>query len=260
MKKMNPNLILCGKVDPAPSDLNQKILQNSLVYAAAAKLFGVSSRGLFTRVDVDVGQVLCKYEGVILTQRQAFEQEKLRTCEFFMNARTGNGKLVVINGDPRHLGLGGFSNYAKFTSANAMFVDDCASPSCGKQSTNVLLVAKESIRKGVEIRVDYDTGCQSRPFRQMMLQSGIKQEDLDDDAFKFKLWTEPGENGTINVEDPQIPNVNLSSAMACVAKNMKRPLKWLPLLYESVNKKRHPEKNAAMDPSSSGTKHAHLAE
>ena len=87
--------------------------------------------------------------------------------------------------------LVGYANYSSV--GNAAFVDDCgfAITDRHKRKTNVLLVVKEAIPRGTEIRVDYDGDDDERSFRAALLASGVALADLDSPTYKLAHWEYP---------------------------------------------------------------------
>ena len=56
----------------------------------------------------------------------------------------------------------------------------------------MLLIVAEAIPAGTEIRVDYDGDDQeNRPYREMLLLTGVSLHDLDDPSNKCVRWEHP---------------------------------------------------------------------
>ena len=80
--------------------------------------------------------------------------------------------------DIRHVtgyNLAGYANYVSNTQANAMFEDQAERNKGAADGAYVVLLAKEDIEAGREVRVDYDVGCTKRPFRDQLIAAGVAE-------------------------------------------------------------------------------------
>ena len=144
------------------------LLENDVVYASNTFLGGGWVGGLFAKVDINEGVVLCEYKGKVLTK----DEENKSTSEYLMTSRDPLDlrRRVVIDGDPRkYSNISGYANHSDNQYANSYFVDN----TCKGGKCNVLLIAKEFIPIRTEIRVDYDMGSSVHPFRDIMINNGI---------------------------------------------------------------------------------------
>lgn len=155
-----------------PSHLDVRLVENDMVYASSTLLCGKWVGGLFSRVDINKGAVLCEYTGKVLTKNE----ENTSTSEYLMTARhpLDLRRRVVIDGDPRkYSNICGYANYSDHKYANSYFVDQTRRKG---NACSVVLIAKEFIPARTEIRVDYDMGSSGHPFRSMMISKGIYEE------------------------------------------------------------------------------------
>ena len=60
-----------------------------------------------------------------------------------------------------------------------------------KYNTYILLMAKEDIPAGTEIRTDYDNGVTGAPFRQKLIGEGVPAAALDAIHYKRVRWEQP---------------------------------------------------------------------
>ncbi len=177
------------RMRPAKHDV--VIRQNSLVYASFTEVGGRWMRGLFARKRLGAGVVLAQYTGKVMPMREGL---RVRDSAYLMDATHADRRRrrVVIDGHPRHgaAGLASFANYAPWCVSNALFVDHISAAPRG-EGTYVLLVARAPISKGQEIRVDYDTGSRTRPFRAQLLAEGVDAGALGSDEYTKPRWTFP---------------------------------------------------------------------
>lgn len=141
------------------------------------------------------GEILAEFTGKILTQKAADESSSRHLITAYKQTRAGADTAVdrVIDGRGE---LAGFANYAPFDIANAFVLDIL--PTLLKRSvdqpsrTAVVLVAKQDIPKGQEIRYDYDINVDGdRQMYRMMRQSGVADEALRSRLFLGTTWIEP---------------------------------------------------------------------
>ena len=169
---------------------NRIIVRNDKIYASYT--FG-GMGALFALRPLKKGEILAEYTGKILTKKAADESSSHHLIRAFKQTRAGADTAVdrVIDGRGE---LAGFANYAPFDIANAFVLDIL--PTLLKKTvdlpsrTAVVLVAKQDIPKGQEIRFDYDMGGDQQMFR-MMRQSGVADEALRSRLFLGTTWIEP---------------------------------------------------------------------
>ena len=167
---------------PVGSDIC--LIENEYVYASNTLLGGSWVGALFSKIDIKKGESLCKYTGKILTQ----DEEAESSSQYLMKVRNPLDlrRKLVIDGDPRKFSnIAGYANYSKHQYANAYFVDKTHK----NGECNIILIAKEFIPQGVEIRVDYDMGSAIHPFRDMMIKENVYVDD--DHAYKNIRWCAP---------------------------------------------------------------------
>jgi len=155
-----------------------------MLYASVTFLGGEWVGGLFSKVDINDGTVLCEYTGKVLTKNE----EHTSTSEYLMTARDPLDlrKRLVIDGNPRkYSNISGYANYCENKYANSYFVDQ----TCKGEKVNVVLIAKEFIPKCTEIRADYDMGSSVHPFRDIMISKGIYDDCKA--AYKNIKWELP---------------------------------------------------------------------
>ena len=186
-----------------PLPFNKIILQRGKVYASYTQIGDEWMAGLFTNAEVQPGDFLAQYTGPTLTKKGE-QREVARGNEYLMGGRKikkrpgERSEVLIIDGDPSHSpNIAGFANYAPQVNANANFEDwGIGSKLKGKEYLTefdhcVVLLAAHRIPAGREVRVDYDMGSRSHPFRRSMLKRGIPQEALDDPLYKRVQWAYP---------------------------------------------------------------------
>ena len=149
---------------------------------------------LIARKDIKRGDVISRYTGPTMTVTEY--NQKRPTSEYLFTATNIQRKNMrwVIDGDPtRSANLAGYANYAPHKHANANFEDRGQHmPRDAQLAHNVVLVAKDNIPAGQEIRVDYDMGAAGHPFRDNMIrQKGITAQQLNSTAYKQTKWEYP---------------------------------------------------------------------
>jgi hypothetical protein len=167
-----------------PAHLDLCLLENEAVYASYTFLGTNWVGGLFSKVDINKGSVLCEYIGKVLTK----DEENTSTSEYLMTVRDPRDlrRRIVIDGDPRkYSNICGYANYSENRYANSFFVDS----TCKDGKCNILLIASEYIPAGKEIRVDYDMGSSTHPFRDMMIKKGIYNDCKQE--YKNVKWEFP---------------------------------------------------------------------
>lgn len=159
------------------------LIENDIVYASYTLLNNAWAGGLFSKNDIEKGELLCEYNGRILDVKEATES----TSEYLFSVRDPNDlrRKKVIDGDPnKSINLAAYANYSDYVNANAMFLDQTKR----KNVCKIVLISKEFIPKGTEIRVDYDMGSSVNPFKDSMIQKGIYDSSVN---YKETLWTHP---------------------------------------------------------------------
>lgn len=165
-----------------PSEYDECVMTSDIVYVSYCKLASNWSLGLIARRDIAPGERIAVYDGTVLSS----EESENSTSEYLMTVRSPDDlrRRIVLDGDPRRVpNMCAYANYASHKFANAMFQDET------KRGTGpcVVLIAKEYIEEGVEIRVDYDMGNRSYPYRDRLIRDGIL-----DDTVNYKVrWSFP---------------------------------------------------------------------
>ena len=178
-----------------PEKLDVVLDENEKAYASHTEVGGMWLGGLFAKRDLVPGEIIAKYEGVVLTSEEA----DASTSEYLMTAVDvrDRRKRVVFDGHPQFNNLAGFANYAAQRVANAVFEDQgrIARQRCASDRTDVVLKAWVRVPSGQEIRVDYDMGASGRPFRRQMLARGVEAGELDGPGYRERRWAYPGGGG-----------------------------------------------------------------
>ena len=183
---------------------NRIIVRNSKVYAAPVQTINTFFNGLFAYRDLEVGEILVQYEGDILTQKQANESNSEYLFDVFYRSRPNSDTVIrkTIDGQGE---LMGFANHAPKTIANAEAVDilptiiDNDIPY--KKRHALVLVAKQKIARGTEIRFSYNEDDNGEMVRMMMKKKGITQAQINDRTFlKLRYVTPPERNHAGQVE------------------------------------------------------------
>ena len=167
-----------GRSRPAQFDV--VLSESTTVYASYTDVGGVWLGGLFAKRDLAPGEIIAKYEGAMLTSEEA----DASTSEYlYLRDRR---RRVVIDGHPQFGNLAGYANYAANKVANAVFEDQggVKRPRGAECRTDVVLKAKVQVTAGQEVRVDYDMGVVSRPFRQQMIRRGVAKSELDGPGYQ----------------------------------------------------------------------------
>ena len=183
-----------GRSRPAQFDV--VLSENTAVYASYTDVGGVWLGGLFAKRDLAPGEIIAKYEGAMLTSEEA----DASTSEYLMTAVDvrDRRRRIVIDGHPQFGNLAGYANYAANKVANAVFEDQggVKRPRGAECRTDVVLKAKVQVTAGQEVRVDYDMGVVSRPFRQQMIRRGVAESELDGPGYQAVRWAYPGGGGS----------------------------------------------------------------
>jgi hypothetical protein len=168
-----------------PQHLDIYLMQNDDVYASFTQIDGQWIAALFAKRDFVRDSILCEYRGKHLNKEEA----DLSTSHYLMSARNPHDmrKRIVIDGDPKmSQNIAGYANYSKHSFANASFFDETKK---GDVMPCVQLKAKETIKRGTEVRVDYDRGSPAHPFRNQMISKGLlKNESCD---YSVLVWQDP---------------------------------------------------------------------
>lgn len=178
---------------PPQYDLAIKV--DVLVYASFAPLGGVWMGALFARQHIPKFTRIVRYLGRHLTPEEAGEEDNQ---EYMLTATVPSDRRrrVVIDGHPRHGGIGGYANYASGKRANACYSDDADEAPAGEESY-VWIMALEDIPSHTELRIDYDRGRRKKEFREQIARMhGVPLRVLDDKTYKTVRWLPPA-----NLED-----------------------------------------------------------
>ena len=193
-----------------PEAYNTVLDENNRAYASYVNIGGSWMGGLFAKHDLQAKDEIARYVGKEYypssTADSVTDQSYMFTARMVQDGR----KRVVIDGNPKlYKNLAGFANYVEGNAANAHFVDK-ANEADDTLSTNIILQAATFIPSGTEIRVDYDMGSSTHPFRDQMLEKGIPLSALRDPSYAEKKWLHP--------------NVSHASATAIESVNYGLPL------------------------------------
>ena len=166
---------------------NRIIVRNSKVYAAPVQTINTFFNGLFAYRDLEIGEILVQYEGDILTP----------------NSDTVVRKTIDGQGE-----LMGFANHAPKTIANAEAVDmlptiiDNDIPYTKRHA--LVLVAKQKIAKGTEIRFSYNEDDDGEMVK-MMKKKGITQAQINDRTFLKLRYVTPPERNHAGIVEKDFP-------------------------------------------------------
>ena len=174
-----------------PTNYNKVIIENDVVYAGYTKLSDKWMGALFTKTRLKKGDVIAEYTGKIYSTS---ESHKIQNQEYMMSARNPSDlrQRNVIDGNPNLYAdnIAGYANFAQGKHANAVF-DDRASERPTRKLSHVFLIANEVIPSGVEVRVDYDGGSNTHPFRDQLLKNGVLISELKNSKYKSVSWNYP---------------------------------------------------------------------
>ena len=173
---------------------NRIIVRNSKVYAST--LNRGRTNGLFAYRDLDEGEILVQYKGDLLSQKDASASNSQYLFDVLYRTQNDRIMMKTIDGQGR---LMGFANHAPTNLANAYAVD--LIPTIVRHSvpyddrTALVLIAKKSIRKGTEIRFNYniDQGDDDGPMVQQMLAQGVQPRSFLDPSFLTSRFFTPPE-------------------------------------------------------------------
>lgn len=117
------------------------VARNSKVYAARVRGQGA----LFARRPLEVGEILVRYTGPLLTHAQADASTSKYLMTAYCQTRAGGTRRTTIDGQGE---LAGFANHADWDAANAFVVDLLPHLLAREaaQRTAIVLVAKRHIR------------------------------------------------------------------------------------------------------------------
>lgn len=186
---------------------NRLIVRNSKVYASTLNRGEIN--GLFAYRDLQEGEILCPYEGTVLTQREANASDSQYLFDVFFRSKPGGERVVMktIDGQGQ---LMGYANHAPDRIANATAVDalpmiiDNEKPFKGRHA--LLLVSKAFIRKGTEVRFDYNLHQGSEgEMVQMMRRKGVTEAQLNDTRFLTTRYITPPERNHAGVVEKDFP-------------------------------------------------------
>lgn len=167
-------------------------------YAGFTTIGGRWMGGLFADCDIKQGNVIGRYRGLKISRAASDKLTGTGRGQYLMDTPrvggAGEEVTITIDGAPRahRPNVMGFANFSG--APNAAFHCDRwfeRSPAHGELS-NVLVQACEDIEEGTEIRVNYDVGGgEERSFREHLERLGVTSAELDDDAYKRKVWQRP---------------------------------------------------------------------
>ena len=161
------------------------------VYASFTESSGQWFGALFAKQNIPSGTVIARYGGRIVS---AGSGEYLLQASHTRPPHTS----VTIDGTPtaRAPRLASRANHATGSAANASLDDDprfeISLPSRGA-STNVVLMARQHIPAGTEVRADYDGGSLEGAYRRRLLEQGLSPEELDSDRYRRIRWAPPAQ-------------------------------------------------------------------
>ena len=146
--------------------------------------------GLIAARDIRKHTMIARYEGKETETTETIQSDYLMVATDVRDM----SRQVLIDGHPKYGGLAGYANYAPHKTANAYFEDAARAykKKRGKKyNTYILLMAKEDIPAGTEIRTDYDNGVTGAPFRQKLIGEGVPAAALDAIHYKRVRWEQP---------------------------------------------------------------------
>lgn len=170
--------------------------ENDLVYASYA-LYASYSRppvdsrcapiyfgALFAKKDIPKHTVVAEYAG----PEYAYDSNDtdvawraIKDTQYLMTrtSEEDGRKKIVVDGNPRWGGIGGYANYSPDRTANLKFVDRMEDKS--DTIGGVYLVTSEDVDKGTELRVDYDMGSSGAPWLDRLKQTlpACNQDELE---------------------------------------------------------------------------------
>lgn len=177
-----------------PSKFDTVLRENRHAYASYTSIGGNWMGGLFAKHDLPKGTVIARYVGKEYHPASDADGVKDQSYMFVARMVQDGRKRVVIDGNPEfYSNLAGYANYANMRSANAQFVDDAAKARAEDRDvqTYVTLQAGEFIPEGTEIRVDYDVGSSTNPFRDQMIANGVPPSALKGRSYADVRWMYP---------------------------------------------------------------------
>ena len=195
--------------------------ENEQAYASYVNIGGVWMGGLFAKHDLQPEDEIARYVGREYSNRTMADDVKDQSYMFAARMVQDGRKRVAIDGNPAlYKNLAGYSNFVEGNAANAHFVDKWKGAD-DTLRTNVILQAATHIPSGTEIRVDYDMGSSTHPFRDQMIRKGIPPKALRDPSYKTQTWLPPNAfHASTDMIDPRKLNPKRSP---------KRPPKRPPL-------------------------------
>ena len=240
-----------------PKQYNVVLNENENVYASYTHIGGQWMGGLFARRHLSAGDIIARYTGIEYSPPSLADDVKDQSYMFTARMTTDGRKRVVIDGNPAVApnNLAGYANYAEGRSANAFFVDLAQHAPDGVNTFVVIQVA-EHIASGTEIRIDYDMGSNSHPFRDQMIASGIPRDALRGREYIRKKWVYPNvayAHSSHTVSDADLPILqNVHPVIPFAAQTTsawKRPRTSPPKNTSGRKRPRgRPPKNTVWDP------------
>lgn len=194
-----------------PKQYNVVLNENENVYASYTYLGGKWMGGLFAKKNLISGELIARYTGIEYYPPSLADGVEDQSYMFTARMSQDRRKRVVIDGNPAVApnNLAGYANFAEGGSANALFVD-LAHLAPDGVNTFVAIQVVEPIASGTEIRIDYDMGSSTHPFRNQMIASGIPREALRGREYIHKKWLYPNvayAHSSHTVSDAGLPSV-----------------------------------------------------
>ena len=186
---------------------NRIIVRNSKVYAAPVQTINSYFNGLFAFRDLEVGEILVQYTGEIITQAIANKSKSEYLFDVFYRSRPNADTVIkkTIDGKGE---LMGFANNAPKDLANAEAVDilptiiDNDTPYTERHA--LVLIAKQKITKGTEIRFNYNEKDDGEMVK-MMKKKGVTQAQINDRSFLTLRYVTPPERNHAGLVEDDFP-------------------------------------------------------
>lgn len=180
---------------------NRIIVRNSKVYASPLEQNQMN--GLFAFRDLVPGEILVQYTGEILSQAKANTSSSEYLFDLWYRSREGADTVVRKTLDGKGE-LAGFANYAPRDIANAYAIDllpaiiDNDIIFDGRHA--LVLVAKTFVRKGTELRFDYNSDQSTGDMINMMqTKYNLTIQQIRDTGFLTTTFVTPPERNHAGV-------------------------------------------------------------
>ena len=178
-------------------------MYNSVCFSSVIRVGDVTLGALISREPLRKGDRIARYTGRAIYDTSW--NSMTTSHEYLLKATQPSDmrRNVTIDGNPAlYNNLGGYANFVIHKYANAEFSDDADEAPDGAEHW-VWIVAKESIPRGREIRVDYDQGSKGHPFQEQMLKEGAPRDALNKPAYKkFRMDVPSDFSKATLAEDP----------------------------------------------------------